>query len=324
MKEVTFKNKNKFTFLSAILLFTLLVFSFLALLGCSGCSAKENEDFTFLFNSSLDGYVLTGGTPNEYGELIIPKRHRRRYVVSVGSGAFFLNDTIVSVFIPNSIRSIGHSSFREMLNLKEVIFEENSSLSFVDSNAFRESSISKINLPNSLQRIESSAFYSTNLTSVRLPDDLVSVSNDTFARSKIEEIIIPTNLAGLWGRSSYLLSYSLLFYANPLKRIIIEDGNVYHRNDGNNLIINNGLETISYVLLSGTLNSQEVIPDFITHIAAGAFRSFPTETIRIPDSIVFIGSQAINSRVVYVEGRTEIPTYWAYNWARGNPIINFV
>ena len=103
--------------------------------------------------------ICCGTDDNNYdGELIIPPIYDGAMVVSVSSSAFS-KSCISSVYIPNTVKSIGMQAFAYCDNLEQVTFEEESSLEIIDPLAFSGcDKLLYIKLPDSLRVIERLAF----------------------------------------------------------------------------------------------------------------------------------------------------------------------
>ena len=73
--------------------------------------------------------------------------------------AFAGMNNLTSIIIPNSVTSIGCNAFSECGNLTSVMFEENSQLTSIDSEAFRScENLKNITIPNSVTKIGSYIF----------------------------------------------------------------------------------------------------------------------------------------------------------------------
>ena len=82
-------------------------------------------------------------------------------------------------------------------NVKTVIFEEDSELTSIGSNAFRNCALlESIDIPKRVTDIEMQAFiYCTSLTSIDLPTDLTSIGDSAFCNcTSLESIIIPSKV----------------------------------------------------------------------------------------------------------------------------------
>ncbi len=99
-------------------------------------------------------------------------------VKSIGEYAFFENETLTKITLPDSLIVIGKSAFQDCSSLTEVVLGSN--LEHISQAAFRDSALEKINLPDSVAEIERYAFYRTQLTEIKLPSSLSSVQKYVF------------------------------------------------------------------------------------------------------------------------------------------------
>jgi hypothetical protein len=74
------------------------------------------EDFTFSYDSDLGGYVLVSYSGTS-ADVVIPSIfddediNGEKNVVRIGNGAFFDNDTMETVVVPDTVQSIGATAF---------------------------------------------------------------------------------------------------------------------------------------------------------------------------------------------------------------------
>ena len=134
-------------------------------------------------------------------EITIPETFGGMNVIGVGG---FKNSSYRKVYLPKTIQSISSLSFSNMQNLTEVIFADDSELESIGSSAFYESSLSDINLPNSLQSIGHGAFGRTKIKGLWIPQSVIEI-NTPFSNAQ----------ATLYFESSTLPSSYTNSYQNP-------------------------------------------------------------------------------------------------------------
>ena len=144
----------------------------------------ENEKLTTSYET--DGFVvnlyesyaeITGYKGSET-VLTVPDAFMGIAVKSIGEYAFFENETLTSVTLPDSLLVIGDSAFQSCTALTDVVV--GSRLEMIGQAAFRDSALEEINLPDSVAEIERYAFYRTRLIEITLPSSLSYVSKYCF------------------------------------------------------------------------------------------------------------------------------------------------
>ncbi|MCQ2981786.1 MAG: leucine-rich repeat domain-containing protein [Treponemataceae bacterium] len=97
-----------------------------------------------------------------------------------------------SVTIPSSVKNIYNVAFYCNQNLKEVIFEENSTLEFLGAMAFAYTpSLKAIPLPNSLKELSQQVFLCSGLERITIPDNADFTSNGVFYNCKsLKNVVI--------------------------------------------------------------------------------------------------------------------------------------
>jgi hypothetical protein len=137
------------------------------------------------------------------------------------------------------------------------------SVKSIGDDAFRESKITSISIPNSVTSIGFSAFFLSSLTSVVIPNSVVALGNSVFANTQIESIVISSALskieAGAFANNKKLTSVKI-----PAGITSIEAGAFYET----------GLTSI-------------VIPNTVKQIGQFAFSDAELTQVDISDSTQF-------------------------------------
>ena len=131
-------------------------------------------------------------------------------------GAFNRNDDIVSIAIPNTIKVIGLYAFSATSQLRNVIFQEGSTLSEIGTNAFYNSRIIAITLPDSVTILSEGAFRNvTSLISFVIPPRVTVIPHHLLRGTRVTEVIIPSGVVSIGFAA---------FAENPaLTKIIVPD-----------------------------------------------------------------------------------------------------
>ena len=99
------------------------------------------------------------------------------------------------VTLKNGVRSIGEDAFRDCSSLEGVIFE-NTVLEKISDGAFWGcSALSSIVLPDSVTEIERNAFFETGLRNIQLPEKLTLIGGGAFCNCKnLKQVQLPPQL----------------------------------------------------------------------------------------------------------------------------------
>ena len=289
--------------------------------------------------------VVTGST-NCAGEAVIPNS-----VTSIGDSAFngasgltsinipnsvtsigeyaFNGTALTSITIPSSITSIGEMAFNRTTALKTVTFASGSALASIGTSAFNgASSLTSINIPNSVTSIGSSAFSGTNsLTSISIPSSVTSIGSYAFNNaSELKSITFAGNAPSVGSRAFNNVGADLVVNVN------FAATGFGTATTWNGLTIvsartvscsTSGSFTITDNVVTGNTNcaGEAVIPNSVTSIAVDAFKNATSLTsvtfetgselesigisaffganklgsIAIPNSVTSIGGSAFGS-----------------------------
>ena len=131
----------------------------------------------------------TGDMPNfgYRGQQPWPENGIRKVIIdygvtSIGENAFGENkdNTLLSVEIPSSVKTIGRAAFLECKRLSSIWIPY--SVKTIGEDAFFKcESLSSINIPSSVTSIEDGAFLATGITSIVIPNSVRSIGEAAFA-----------------------------------------------------------------------------------------------------------------------------------------------
>jgi len=127
-----------------------------------------------------DNKVEITGYEGAGGELSIPEALGNNPVTSIGERAFFSNETITKVVIPNSVIALKKEAFSQCGNLTELIV--NNGLQVIHSYCFAGcDSLNRIALPESLVTIYKGAFMDCiSLKEIEIPEGITVLNPEVF------------------------------------------------------------------------------------------------------------------------------------------------
>ena len=135
-------------------------------------------------------------------------------VTSIGDYAFYDCNDLTCIEIPNSVTSIGYAAFYDCTSLTSITFGDNPQLTSIGDYAFcvgeynvEDSSLTSIEIPNSVTSIGYAAFYDcTSLTSITFGDNpqLTSIGEEAFHYcSSLTSILIPNSVTSIGEEAFY-------------------------------------------------------------------------------------------------------------------------
>ena len=114
----------------------------------------------------------------------------------------FIQRTLISITIPNSVTSIGRGAFYNCSELTNVTIPN--SVTSIEDNVFSGCrSLTSVTIPNSVISIGSYAFYNcSKLTNVTIPNSVTSIGGSAFYNcSKLTSITIPNSVTSIGDRA---------------------------------------------------------------------------------------------------------------------------
>ena len=216
----------------------------------------------------------------EVTELVIPDG-----VEELNEGFFYnFGKNVTSVTIPNSVKNIGNSAFRDWTNLSRVTFGE--SLKTIGIEAFWECmALESVVFPNSLDSIMARAFEGcSKLSSVTFGDSIVFVGESAFYRCENLQSIHVTNL-DTWYAVNFENGSNPLYYAKHL---------YCNGEEVTQLVIPDGVTEITKDLMKGYENiTSVVLPNSVKRIGDRAFKDWTSlAQVIFADSLKSIGERA--------------------------------
>ncbi len=258
---------------SLIFLITFLLL--LTMFALTSCGDEEKiEKFNFKLNENGNEYnVEIGFTAiTEDENLVIPDTYNDLPVTAI---VYQLSsspnekykyssadkDHVISLTIPDSIKTIDSQAFVGCKNLKEVIIGENSNLTN----------------PGSFKNCSS-------LESITLPEGVKTLPNISGC-SSLESINVPTSVT--------YIGKDLFNDCPKLSAVHIKDLSKWCEIIfGNGDAVTNPLNVAKNLYLNGELVRNLVIPEGVTKISAFSFYGAAIESLTIPESVTEIGRAA--------------------------------
>ena len=211
------------------------------------------------------------------------------------------------VTLKNGVRSIGEDAFRDCSSLESVIFE-NTVLEKISDGAFWGcSALSSIALPDSVTEIERNAFFETGLRNIQLPEKLTLIGGGAFCNCKnLKQVQLPPQLKelgeGAFFNCENLAQIQLQSQLNKLGGDAFRDCTSLDKID-----IPAGLKQIESATFCNTGLTSVTLHEGLTKIEDWAFHDcLKLKKIRIPKSVTDIGELALGIRYNMGNGAEEV------------------
>ena len=213
-------------------------------------------------------------------------------------GAFSCCDNLVSVQLPNGLKSMGESAFQGCTSLKDIRIPEGV-VSIEDGTFYRCENLASITLPESLKTIEHGAFEECNsLESITIPSGVTKISITSIACAKLENINVSAD------NKAYSSENGVLFNKDKTELIRYPEAKVgdsytvpssvvsiatfaFSSSNLKSITLPNGLKSIGGAVFSLCEELRNLnIPDSVTDLGAAAFvRCSELTTVVIPNSV---------------------------------------
>ncbi len=168
---------------------------------------------SFSFSTTVFTYYLDGDDIEIRGcvelcpsNLVIPEMIDGYKVRSIGVSAF-KDNSLTSIFIPNTVIEIHRSAFQG--NQLTTLILPNG-ISTIEHSAFSNNSLKAVVFPTNVEHIEDSAFENNELSAIDIPGKTRTIGWRAFKGNEILNITIPSSIETIGGRA---------FFQNPLESV---------------------------------------------------------------------------------------------------------
>ena len=212
-------------------------------------------------------------------------------VKSIGNRAFYECKSLQSITIPNSVKSIGDGAFRECDSLQSITIPN--SVTSIGEGAFSTCvSLQSVTIPNSVKSIGNYAFRNCeSLQSVTIPNSVTSIEDHAFSGCESHQSVTIPNSVKSIGKEAFSGCVSLQSITIPNSVTKIEDDAFWGCKSLQSVTIPNSVKSIGKKAFSGCKSLESItIPNSVTSIGDDAFYLCKSlQSVTIPNSVTSIG-----------------------------------
>lgn len=248
------------------------------LLNCIKEDTKD-EKHDFLYRIDDRGVVIEGYIGRKK-YLVVPENIDDHPVYKIGDNAFYEDEKLKKITLPNTLRIIGREAFASS-SLETAILPN--SLLIIEDGAFADSSLKSVNIPDSVSVIGEEAFSGTEITSITIPRLVISIGARAFEQTNITSIKLPSNVK--------TISEEMFSWCRKLHTVTIE-----------------GAKKIETAAFAGCDKLKNInLPDTLTTIEDCAFSDTTIEYMIVPQSVQNIGEYNFpdHSHIAILSDETE-------------------
>ncbi len=210
------------------------------------------------------------------------------------------NKGVTEIVIPKTLSSTG-SSYSNLIEGDGPFAESNvqkatieAGMTVIPEHLFhKNSTLTSVEIPDTVTGISRYAFMQTSLTSIKIPDTVTRIGESVLAYTKLTELKLPSNieylgrtiLGGNKGVTEIVIPKTLSSTGSSYSNLIEGDG-PFAESNVQKVTIEAGMTVIPEHLFhkNSTLTSVE-IPDTVTEISRYAFAQTGLENIELPSSV---------------------------------------
>ena len=218
-------------------------------------------------------------------------------VTSIGYQAFYSNQGITSVVIPEGVTDVGYNAFFMCMKLAKISLPD--TLEKVDTYAFNTFIATEFDkMPASIQWIGESAFQKAKITTLDLPEGLTHIGDEAFFNAEVESLSLPESVTE-YGDYIFYGCQNLSYVELPDNMTELPKGIFWNCKALKRISLPSGLKKIGNAAFYGSGLEKITIPASVTEIDDWAFAWITNmKTIDIPDSVESVGFNAY----IYAQG----------------------
>lgn len=260
-----------------------------------GADEYYDSLYTYAWDSSKNGYVITGFSGSTVKDLVFPEEHDGKPVVAVKRGAFPIDFVYYpeSIYIPKSITELGDSQYVGFLPDKIVsitVDSDNPAYKVVDGWLLTNDGKAAVSICG-------------GLTGTYTIPDGVEKTLAGVQHVSADRIVFPASLK----------EYHRIENSNFVEFVVSEDNPYFCSVDG--VLMSKDEKRLIQFPCRKT-GKEYTIPASVDKIADFAFRSSSIDKVIIPSTVKYIGEYAFNlfGGTIHVQGKT---TGWDIKWNQG-------
>ena len=187
---------------------------------CTVCGENyESKGLTFALTQDASACIVAGFGTCADKNIVIPSTWQDKPVVAIAENAFSNpNYILYQIAIPDTIKTIGESAFKNCAWLQRVVFIGQSTLTTIPRYAFGYNGfLESINIPATVTKIDHCAFYNCQkLNNVVLPSVLQYIGDFAFSQcNSLRTITIPSSVTHI--------GYGAFSPCDRLEKVIFQD-----------------------------------------------------------------------------------------------------
>ncbi len=253
----------------------------------------------YLYDDEVASVASYSGTEKNLTIPSVVSYNGKTYTVKYIAGwtssdpAFYDNDSLETVTLPDTILGIGNGAFRDCGNLKKINLPEG--METIKEVAFAScDSLSEVTLPSTLTTLENSAFTYTAIKSVTIPAGLTDLGTSVFVNcSSLEEVTLPDNMTTI--PDEMFMNCTSLTDLSFLENVTTIGTNAFSGCTAlTEFNLPAGVATIGDKAFARCENIKTVvIPDGVTTIGTSAFSSCTSlESVQMTNNVTSLGNRA--------------------------------
>ena len=244
----------------------------------------------FLYEETDDGDGIVVNYIGESTDVVIPETIDGKPVTEIGNsftygktpdGKSHINLAVTSVWMPDTVRTIGYHAFEDLDSLESVRLSEG--LQTIGINAFRRcTALKSITLPEGLKTIETGAFESTTaLKEITIPKSVVEIQYEAFLKSSLEKVTFEEGIQLERITDSVFAGTNLKEITLPASVKKLDRLALGNCPSLTKVVLNDGLEQIGDYVVGASGVTELVVPASVTDMTYDSFLAVDGQALKV-------------------------------------------
>lgn len=275
------------------------------------------EEKGLVYWTYKDGTAILFDSKSEDTNIVIAEKVKGCEVIGINASVFCESD-IEEITIPDTVLYIGERAFFSCDKLKIVHWGEG--LLEIGKEAFAETAISELKLPEGLEIIGEKAFSNSEIKKLIIPDTVKAIKEAAFYEcAKLSNIEIGKGVCRI---DRIVFANTPWFEEQTDEFVIVGDG-VFIKYNGaaSQVIVPEGVKSIANAFRENYRITDIVLPDSLLAVGDGAFEGCgQLDKVIIPESVRYIGCGAFWGQEKVFLPRVEYMHVLAFSFAEAAQI----
>ncbi len=229
------------------------------------------DDGYYSYLEHGEGLLSITDYHGSYDNITLPSSYKGMTVTQVANSAFYDEQLVRIVTLPDTISTVGEHAFDNYLSGSIYQVNLNQGLLAIRTYAFARTGFRELVLPDSVKIMDARAFTECqNLKTVTIGKGLTGISREAFAYCpSLAEVVIPSNVTAIGTEAFHgCSSLKIVHFSEGLQMI---DGGAFEKSGLPSIDLPDSVKYIGNLAFADTNLTSVILPKNVTKVDVSAF-----------------------------------------------------